>query len=247
MSLSSIREIVKARAGVTESEFTDSMVDDFINRAVVSLKEDWTLADVAEGSLVENAVILQTMLDILYSRATTASLDYTVSSKELRTERHQIVDNCFRMIARLEESLDELKAKLNLRESEVFVSDLIRSDQAGRLIPDAANAAPEPTALSAVVSNGQVELTWTEMDVRDFSFYQVWYSPVAGIHDPMSFTAQTNSQNGVASTALSAAYIVQRWKVYYRHNPGSGTWHYLVETRDRNGRASFSNEVTVTV
>lgn len=247
MSLQSVREIVKIRAGVVEAEYSDDTVDDFIRRAVVGLKDDWTIDNIPANSLLENVVIVQSMLDITYARATRASLDYMVASKEVRTEKQMIVDNCMKLASYMSMELDAMKSKLNILDTEVVVSNVMRQDQAGKMIPESSNAAPPAPVLTVAVVNGKAELEWNELEMNDFSAYQVWYSPSSGIYDPMTYTAQDSSQQGVSTAALSAVWVVQKWKTFYRHNPGNGTWYYVVEALDRNGRSSFSNEVTVTI
>lgn len=246
MELSVARTMIRSRCSLAEDELDDEQLDALVEQAVGVFDESLSLASIHPGSGAAAALILDCMISVAYIRSSQASLSYRVKTGESETYRQQIVENNIALARQLTADRDRIMANSGLL-NEVHVSRITRTNRFGEQVPFQAAKTPMPVELTVSV-NGAVELSWTESTALDFLQYFIYRDTEPGVEDSAQLTSSgTVTGYGVKNTARRVADIQTIWTTVHQDNPGSGTFYYIVGVMTKNGRITYSNEVSATI
>lgn len=239
--LEDLRQILKTRTAVTDSEFSSDELDQYLEYALTRTTENYTLTEISQFSRLENLLLLNAMVSIAQSRAARASLSYRLRSEKGESYKNQIVENNLNLVSVLEKEIDKVEDLVGIGPNSVQHSYLIRTNSAGQYIPFSLIDEPMASTLSVSMSSNYPLFTWTDKEMGDFAYYELWRN------DSETIEAEYNNSGVVEEAKLIHREPEKQRRTYYYDNCPSGTYFFTLATVNRNGLKSFSNVVEATI
>ncbi len=237
----------RLRTQIGASWAPDDLVLSWISVCVSQFDSSLALADVTER-MYHPLILLMLEKYHLYRASLGANAFPVSSSGHGYTDKSVVVDKHLKMAAAVRKEYEEVCAKMDLGQTQVKVSRLLRDSFEMRSpVPADFVGAFSKRTLSATANGLEVTLFWDESRNPDFVSYTIYRHTSPGLEDLTTLTSDSAEHLGVISAATNVKRINERWKTFYKDSLASaGTYYYVVVEEISTGRIAVSNEVSVT-